>query len=157
MLDAFLHHTTSPCGAIVWRRAQLKNELATKKAQWEALRHAAAEADVELEEELLDGPSVAAAPAATASAAAGALKISKEQRAALEKRFKGLDTDSSGEITKAELVDALLLDDESEVDQLWASADTDGDGKITFEEFARAADAFAGLEAELDTGELPGM
>jgi len=168
-------HVQVPKCHPVCRRAQLKNELASKKAQWEALRYAAAEPDVELEEECLDGSSAAAAIvralieralAATGSAAAApavaavaasALTISKEQRAELEKRFKGLDADGNGEITKAEVVDALLLDDESELDQLWASADADGDGKITFEEFSKAADAFASMEAELDAVQLPGM
>ena len=57
--------------------------------------------------------------------------------------FKKLDTDNSGTLSKAELLEGYKiyyneLDADREVDEIFAKADIDGSGKIDFTEFITA-------------------
>ena len=105
-----------------------KQELDQKLNQHAFMKEQAARAmDLDdLEEVALDG-SVAAKPAAPAMTAAKA----KELRA----KFKELDVDNDGTVTKAELEGFLVLMDEEMLEQLFKKADEDGSGSISFEEF----------------------
>ena len=94
-------------------------------------------------------------PPAAADGASKPPAIPPAQRAKLEAKFKEMDEDGNGQLTKAEVADALLLEEGDEVmEKLWAKADADGDGQITFEEFSKAAAAFDEAEGSLD---LPGL
>jgi Ca2+-binding EF-hand superfamily protein len=71
----------------------------------------------------------------------------------LRARFQEFDVDGDGYLSKEEIGDLLLLDPESdaaELDALWAKADLDNDGKITFDEFAAAQAHFAAAELAMN-------
>jgi len=147
--------------------AMLKDELTNKKSQRDALMAAYAAPDDDLEEEtLLDDSAAAAEPAAPPPAPAAPpsdfLKrpsaLSDAKRKELERRFRELDEDLSGTLTRSEVADVLLLDEgaDATLDEVWKVADTDSDGSITFTEFCNAVGAFDKLMAESDTS-LPGL
>ena len=147
----------------VERATNLKQELADKKNQ-QAHLLAAVEAELDDVEEMdLDGNVVAPAappapPAPLAEVAEDAAKkpaIAPAKLKELKALFERLDEDKSGQLSKDEIQDCLLLDDET-LASLWAKADTDGDGQVTFDEFVKAADAFEAAEAELDA-DMPGL
>ena len=72
-------------------------------------------------------------------------KLSADQTAELKKAFDVMDTNKDGQVTKDELK-ALLkglgeeVTDEV-VDEMIKIADENGDGKVNFEEFCKAATA----------------
>ena len=70
-------------------------------------------------------------------------KLSAEQAAELKKAFTVMDANGDGVVTKDELKSLLkgLGEDVTDdvVDEMIKIADTDGDGKIQFEEFVKAA------------------
>jgi hypothetical protein len=77
--------------------------------------------------------------AAAADAFAGAfgsiLTAEESMPATLEERFEAADEDGTGGLSVEELAEATGTDLE-EAARLHAAADTDGDGQVTFEEFA---------------------
>ena len=81
--------------------------------------------------------------------------VPPEKLTELKELFAKLDEDRSGMLSKDEVKDALLLDDDAFA-ILWGKADTDGDGSITFEEFLKASEAFEEADADNDI-DLPGM
>ena len=70
-------------------------------------------------------------------------KLSADQAAELKKAFTVMDANGDGVVTKDELKTLLkgLGEDVTDdvVDEMIKIADTDGDGKIQFEEFVKAA------------------
>ena len=72
-------------------------------------------------------------------------KLSSEQAEELKKAFAVMDTNGDGVVTKEELKNLLkgLGEDVSDevVDEMIKMADENGDGKIQFEEFVKAATA----------------
>ena len=70
-------------------------------------------------------------------------KLSAEQTAELKKAFEVMDTNKDGVVTKDELMGLLkgLGEDVTDevVDEMINIADANGDGKIDFEEFVKAA------------------
>ena len=72
-------------------------------------------------------------------------KLSSEQAEELKKAFAVMDTNGDGVVTKEELKGLLkgLGEDVSDdvVDEMIKIADENGDGKIQFEEFVKAATA----------------
>jgi Ca2+-binding EF-hand superfamily protein len=74
---------------------------------------------------------------------------------AMRQRFRRMDVDGDGSITRDELADMHLEMSDDQVDELFSKADVDGSGLITFDEFVKAAHHFelaeqAGLDAALD-------
>ena len=72
-------------------------------------------------------------------------KLSAEQTAELKKAFEVMDTNKDGVVTKDELMSLLKglgeeVTDEV-VDEMISIADENGDGKIDFQEFVKAATA----------------
>ena len=134
----------------------LKNEMSNKKNQHDALRAVAAtDADIEDVEEMdADGNVTKAAPSAAASAAPKVPALPPAKLALLEKRFKEMDADGNGSLTKQEIGEIMLLEEgDTTLETLWKAADMDGDAKITFDEFVKAIDAFdKAEEAALDLG-----
>ena len=69
--------------------------------------------------------------------------LSKEQTDELRKAFSAMDANGDGVVEKDELKNLLkgLGEDVNDavVDEMMALADTDGDGKVNFEEFVKAA------------------
>ena len=72
-------------------------------------------------------------------------KLNADQIAELKKAFDVMDTNKDGEVTKEELKTLLsgLGEDVTDeiVDEMIAIADTNGDGKVNFDEFCKAATA----------------
>ena len=72
-------------------------------------------------------------------------KLSPEQAAELKKAFEVMDTNKDGVVTKDELMTLLknLGENVSDdvIDEMIKIADENGDGKIQFEEFVKAATA----------------
>ena len=72
-------------------------------------------------------------------------KLSAEQAAELKKAFEVMDTNKDGVVTKDELMTLLknLGENVSDdvIDEMIKIADENGDGKIQFEEFVKAATA----------------
>ena len=70
-------------------------------------------------------------------------KLSAEQSAELQKAFEVMDANKDGVVTKDELKSLLkgLGEDVTDevVDEMIKIADENGDGKIQFEEFVKAA------------------
>ena len=70
-------------------------------------------------------------------------KLSEDQVAELKKAFQVMDANGDGVVTKEELTNLLkgLGEDVTDevVDEMIKIADTNGDGKIQFEEFCVAA------------------
>ena len=71
------------------------------------------------------------------------MNLSNEQMAELRKAFDVMDENKDGQVTKDELKKLLLglgeeVTDEI-VNEMISIADTDGDGKVNFEEFCKAA------------------
>jgi len=127
-----------------------KQELSSKMSQHAALASVANEAvdDLDLEEVPLDGSVLPAKPTLPTGA----------KLKALQERFKALDNDGDGSITKAELEDFHAMLDEEQVASLFAAADVDGSGTVTFDEFCKVIEAFdkaaAAEDAAMD-GLLP--
>ena len=74
---------------------------------------------------------------------------------AMRQKFRRMDQDGDGSITRDELADMHLELSDAQVDELFTKADVDGSGVITFDEFVKAAHHFelaeqAGLDAALD-------
>jgi Ca2+-binding EF-hand superfamily protein len=136
----------------------LKNEVQLKKNQQEALKAVYNRADDldDLEEVALDGSAAAAAIDVPASApAAKGPVLSDAKRKQLEAKFKGMDEDGNGMLSKSEIAEVMLVDEtDPTLEAIWAKADADGDGKVTFEEFVAVADA---IDEALDMGDLPGL
>ena len=72
-------------------------------------------------------------------------KLNADQIAELKKAFDVMDTNKDGEVTKEELKTLLsgLGEDVTDeiVDEMITIADTNGDGKVNFDEFCKAATA----------------
>ena len=70
-------------------------------------------------------------------------KLSEEQVAELKQAFAAMDTNGDGQVTKEELK-ALLSQlgeavDDAVIDEMIKIADVNGDGKVDFNEFVKAA------------------
>ena len=70
-------------------------------------------------------------------------KLSEEQVAELKLAFAAMDTNGDGQVTKEELK-ALLSQlgeavDDAVIDEMIKIADVNGDGKVDFNEFVKAA------------------
>ncbi|KOO35331.1 hypothetical protein Ctob_011675 [Chrysochromulina tobinii] len=112
---------------------QLKEEIALKLNQHKALAAAASAPvdDLDIEEIPMDGSVAVAAPAAPAG-----------KGLALQAKFKALDLDGDGSITKEELQDFHAMLSEDQIAKLFAKADKDGSNSITFDEFCAVVEAF---------------
>ena len=139
---------TSLHGSVAAAR-DLKDRVDSKLNQQAALSAAyAADAGLDdLEEVALDGsapaPPPPPPPPAEKPAEPAGPTFSEAKLKELKKKFDELDEDKNGQLTKAEVAEALLLEeDEPAMVELWKKADTDGDGHITFDEFKVAAAAF---------------
>ena len=112
---------------------QLKEEIALKLNQHKALAAAASAPvdDLDIEEIPMDGSAAVAAPAAPAG-----------KGLALQAKFKALDLDGDGSITKEELQDFHAMLSEDQIAKLFAKADKDGSNSITFDEFCAVVEAF---------------
>ena len=67
---------------------------------------------------------------------------------ALRSRFKELDTDGDGALTKDELGDFHMMLSDSQLESLFAAADQDGSGAISYEEFCNSIEAFDKAKAD---------
>lgn len=122
-----------------------------------------------MDEEDLDGNVVAKAATAVAPAAHDTLEgeelaakaratraalLTPAKKAELEKRFKAIDADGNGLLSKEEIGDLLLLDEgDATLEEVWKVADADGDGKVSFDEFVLAAEVIEKAEA----ADVPGL
>lgn len=135
---------------------ELKRVMSDKQNQHKALA-AAATATVEddLDTEDMEGNVVVAATVSATPVA----KIDETRKKALEAKFKELDEDGSGTLTKAEIGEVLMLEEGDKIlEELWKAADKDNDGSISWDEFVAASAAFekAEVDAALDgLGDLP--
>jgi Ca2+-binding EF-hand superfamily protein len=69
----------------------------------------------------------------------------------LRARFAEMDADGDGFLSREEVADLLLLEvDDAAFVELWAHADADGDGRVTFDEFVAAKHHFDAAEAAVD-------
>ena len=70
-------------------------------------------------------------------------KLSEEQVAELKQAFAAKDTNGDGQVTKEELKSLLSqlgeAVDDSVIDEMIKIADVNGDGKVDFNEFVKAA------------------
>ena len=70
-------------------------------------------------------------------------KLSEEQVAELKQAFAAMDTNGDGQVTKEELKSLLSqlgeAVDDSVIDEMIKIADVNGDGKVDFNEFVKAA------------------
>ena len=68
----------------------------------------------------------------------------------LRQRFREMDADGDGLLSKEEIGDIHLAVTDAQLDALFATADADGSGAVGFDGFARAVAAF-------DDAELAGL
>ena len=74
----------------------------------------------------------------------------------LRSRFNALDADGSGYLSREEIEEMHLTLSDAQIDDLMKQADVDADGKVSFDEFCKALDAFDRAEAaENDALALP--
>ena len=70
-------------------------------------------------------------------------KLSEEQVAELKQAFAAMDTNGDGQVTKEELKSLLSQlgesIDDAVIDEMIKIADVNGDGKVDFNEFVKAA------------------
>ena len=70
-------------------------------------------------------------------------KLSEEQVTELKAAFQAMDTNGDGQVTKDELKQLLAqlgeAVDDSVIDEMIKIADVNGDGKVDFNEFVKAA------------------
>ena len=70
-------------------------------------------------------------------------KLSEEQVAELKQAFAAMDTNGDGQVTKEELKTLLSQlgesVDDAVIDEMIKIADVNGDGKVDFNEFVKAA------------------
>ncbi len=70
-------------------------------------------------------------------------KLSEEQVAELKQAFAAMDTNGDGQVTKEELKSLLSqlgeAVDDAVIDEMIKIADVNGDGKVDFNEFVKAA------------------
>ena len=70
-------------------------------------------------------------------------KLSEEQVAELKQAFAAMDTNNDGQVTKEELKSLLSQlgesVDDAVIDEMIKIADVNGDGKVDFNEFVKAA------------------
>ncbi len=70
-------------------------------------------------------------------------KLSEEQVAELKQAFAAMDTNGDGQVTKEELKSLLSQlgesVDDAVIDEMIKIADVNGDGKVDFNEFVKAA------------------
>merc|ERR1712196_753718 len=122
---------------------EFKYEVGLKKNQQDALKAAYNTTDDldDLEEVAIDG-SAAAAASTPAPSTSKAPVLSEDKRKELKAKFDAMDDDGNGMLSKAEIAEVMLVDEgDATLDAIWKKADADGDGKVTFDEFAAVADA----------------
>ena len=62
----------------------------------------------------------------------------KQAMNAFQKRFQVLDVDGNGELSRAELAESQAAQRSADPENLFNSADTNGDGALTFNELQQA-------------------
>jgi len=95
----------------------------------------------------------AVAEGAPAAPAAAAKNIHVQRHEALKAKFREMDTDGSGKISKRELYNTLAktdLSNGSHALQLFQEADANADGQLNFEEFERISKEVEKLQREAE-------
>jgi len=120
---------------------RLEQSLARRAQQQHLAQVSAATVEEDLEEIPMDG---SAATTSVPSATTATAPTSN----ALRSRFKELDTDGDGSLTKDELGDFHMMLSDSQLESLFAAADQDGSGAISYEEFCNSIEAFDKAKAD---------